>query len=116
MDQSRREQFVNRLSSLGWGTRESIQTLLGSMVSDIRDDIRRGRVREDEIDAVVAFHDDAEDLWRATIASNPPIEVAELLARLRSLRDTCNAPVLAGFERRLDRGVRDAEALEQARK
>lgn len=116
MSDSRREQFIARVSTVGWGTRESIQVLLGAVVSDVREGVVRRRYEESELDTVVRFHDSAEDLWRATIATNPPIPIAELVARLKELIDTCSSqPALAEFEQRLDRGLRDAMALEEAK-
>lgn len=116
MSENRRIDFVKRISSIGWGTRESIQMLLGGIVSDLREDIIRDRFSDDELGAVVAFHDDAEELWRDTIATHPPLDVESIVERLQNLLDACSEPALAGFESRLQRGVRDAEAFMNARK
>ena len=116
MSENRRADFVKRISSIGWGTRESIQMLLGGIVSDLREDIIRDRFSDDELGTVVAFHDDAEELWRDTVATNPPLGLDSMVERLRTLLDACGAPALAGFESRLQRGVRDAEGFLNARK
>jgi hypothetical protein len=117
MSDNRRDQFIARVSTVGWGTRESIQVLLGAVVSDVREGVVRGTYSDAELDVVVDFHDRAEDLWRDTIATNPPIPVDELATRLRDLIRVCNAdPALAEFAQRLERGLRDAEDLNEAKK
>lgn len=109
---SRREEFVKRLSTVGLGTRESIQVMLGAIVCDIRDAAAQHRYSEDEIDEVIAFHDQAEALWRDAIATNPPLAPQQLTARLRALRAGCTGP-LGEFAGKLDRGVEHAERFEQ---
>jgi hypothetical protein len=117
MPDSRRDQFITRVSTVGWGTRESIQVMLGAVVSDVREGVVRGKYGEAELDAVVDFHDRAEVLWRETIASDPPIAIDRLTIQLRELVRACrDDPALAEFELKLGRGLRDAEALEQTRK
>jgi len=113
---NRREQFIARVSTVGWGTRESIQTLLGSVVTDVREGVVQGKYREHELDAVIEFHDRAEELWRQTIATNPPVAVEEVIVRLQDLVDACRAPALSEYEQRLARGLRDAKSLENAKK
>jgi hypothetical protein len=90
--------------------------LLGAVVAEVRSCIIAKRYTETELDTVVAFHDDAEALWQSTVATNPPIAVNALLTRLERLLDTCRTPVLAEFEHRIGRGLRDAEALEEVKK
>lgn len=116
MEQSRRDQFVARVSTVGWGTRESIQALLGAVVAEVREGVISGRYDDGEMDAVVDFHDQAEYLWRQTIATNPPIPIPDLCEHLEDLIEASKTePVLAMFEQRLDRGLRDARALEAAK-
>ena len=112
----RRDRFIARVSTVGWGTRESIQALLGAVVTDVREGVVRGRYREHEMDEVVAFHDRAEELWRRTIATNPPIAVNEIIIRLEDLVEACRAPALSEYEPRLARGLRDARTLEEAKR
>lgn len=112
----RRDQFIARVSTVGWGTRESIQALLGAVVTDVREGVVQGKYREQELDEVVDFHDRAEELWRQTIATNPPIAVNEMIIRLEELVDACRAPALSEYEQRLARGLRDARTLEEARR
>jgi hypothetical protein len=112
MADSRREEFVKRLSTVGLGTRESIQIMLGGIVCDIRDGAAQQRYSEDEMDAVIAFHDQAEALWRDAIATKPPLDPQQLTARLRTLRDACTGP-LGEFAAKLDRGVEHAERFER---
>ncbi|MFQ5704706.1 MAG: hypothetical protein ACE5HT_11865 [Gemmatimonadales bacterium] len=115
MSEYRRSDFIKRVSSIGWGTRESIQMLLGGIVSDLREEIIRDQFSDDELGTVVAFHDRAEELWRDAMGTNPPLDAGDMVARLRQLLDACDAPALAGFESRLRRGLRDAEAFLQSR-
>ncbi len=112
MGDSRREEFVKRLSTAGLGTRESIQIMLGGVVSDIRDGATHKKYAEEEIEVVIAFHDEAELLWQDAIATSPPIEAAELTARLRKLLERCVGP-LGEFESKLRRGVEHAERFER---
>lgn len=115
MSESRRSEFVKRLSTVGLGTRESIQVLLGSIVYDIREQVIHRRFTDDDVDAVVAFHDEAEALWRDTIATDPPLEPREMITRLHSLLDACRGR-LPQFEAKLERGLRNAERFEGERK
>lgn len=112
MGDSRREEFVKRLSTVGLGVRESIQVMLGAVVSDIREGAARKKYGEDEIDKVIAFHDEAESLWQDAITTNPPMEAGELTARLRRLLEQCVGP-LGEFEAKLRRSVEHAEQFER---
>ncbi len=114
MSPSRRDEFVQRLSTVGVGARESIQVLLGNIVYDLREQVLHKRFAEEEMDQVIAFHDAAEALWRDTIASDPPIEPGDLAARLTTLLALCVGP-LGQFERKLEHGVRQAEDLAKQR-
>lgn len=114
MSETRRSDFVRRLSTVGWGARESIQVILGRVVSDVREEIVRKRFDDDVLDDVVAFHDAAEKLWQESIATNPPLEKDELTRRLRGLLESSRSVHLDEFERRLERGVRLAEEFEQS--
>jgi hypothetical protein len=111
MGDSRREEFVKRFSTVGLGARESIQIMLGGVVSDIREGAAHKKYTEDEIDVVIAFHDEAESLWQDSIATNPPLEAAQLTARLRKLLEQCVGP-LGEFEPKLRRSVQHAERFE----
>lgn len=109
MSESRRSEFVRRLSSVGWGARESIQVLLAHVVTDVREAIVKKQYGDADMDEVVAFHDAAEQLWKDAIATNPPLERAALRRRLQELLQKAEHPALAEFERRIERGVRMAE-------
>jgi hypothetical protein len=111
MGDSRREEFVKRFSTVGLGTRESIQIMLGGVVSDIREGAAHKKYADEEMDAVIAFHDEAESLWQDSIATNPPLEAAELTGRLRKLLEECVGP-LGEFEAKLRRSVDHAERFE----
>jgi len=108
MSDNRREQFIKRLSSVGMGTRESVHVLLGSIVYDVREQVVRKQFKDDEMDAVVAFHDQAEALWRDTLSTDPPLDIEQMVARLTKLRDVCTGP-LGQYHAKLERGVRSAE-------
>jgi hypothetical protein len=112
MGDSRREEFVKRLSTAGLGVRESIQIMLAGVVSDVREGAAHKKYAEEEIEVVIAFHDEAESLWQESIATNPPMEAAELTARLHKLLAQCVGP-LGEFESKLRRGVEHAERFEQ---
>lgn len=114
MSDNRREDFVKRLSTVGFGARESIQVMLSNVVFDIREQVVHKRFREDEMDEVISFHDDAEALWRDAIATTPPISPTELFERLSALAKRCVGP-LGQFESKLSHGVRGAEQLVQGR-
>jgi hypothetical protein len=108
MSDSRRDQFIKRLSSVGMGTRESVHVLLGSVVYDVREQVVRKQFKDEEMEAVVAFHDQAEALWRDTLSTDPPLDVEQMVARLAKLRDASTG-ALGQYHAKLDRGVRSAE-------
>lgn len=113
MSETRRSDFVRRISTVGWGAREAIQVILGRVVSDLRDEIVRKRLDYDDLDDVVAFHDAAEKLWQESIATNPPLDKDELARRLRELLELSRSAHLDEFELRLERGVRLAEEFDK---
>lgn len=108
MSEGRRPDFVRRLSTMGMGTRESMHVLLGSIVYDIRTQAVQKRFKDDQMDVVVQFHDQAEALWRDTITTDPPLDPEQMVARLRKLVDRCSGP-LGQFRSKLERGLRNAE-------
>ncbi len=112
MGDHRREEFVKRLSTVGLGTRESIQIMLGVVVSDVRQHTAHKKFSDEEMDAVIGFHDEAEALWQDSIGSNPPLGPQELTARLRKLLTCCTGP-LGEFQSKLARGVDHAEQFER---
>jgi len=107
MSESRRDRFLKRISTVGGGTRESIQMIIGGVVMDVRDMVERGMFVDDEMDAVVTFHDLSEEFWRQTLVSNPPMQPLLMVSGLRQLRDSCVGPV-AGFQPRLDQALEKA--------
>ncbi|MEE8116239.1 MAG: hypothetical protein V3T28_03940 [Gemmatimonadales bacterium] len=111
MSEIRRSEFVRRISTVGWGARESVQILLGRIVSDIRDGILHNRYDDGDLDEVVAFHDATEALWKDSIATNPPLERHQVTIRLKELLEASRTPALGEFERHLERGVRLAESF-----
>jgi hypothetical protein len=112
MGDSRREEFVKRLSTVGLGTRESIQIMLGGIICDIRQHATHKKFSDEEMDAVIAFHDEAEALWQDSIGSNPPLGPQELTARLRRLLKRCTGS-LGEFESKLARAVDHAEQFDR---
>jgi hypothetical protein len=110
MSDNRREEFIKRLSTVGFGARESVQVMLSNVVYDIREQIVHKRIRDDEMDDVIAFHDEAETLWQDAITTDPPIDPHELHDRLVKLLKRCKGP-LAQFERKIDHGVRSVAQL-----
>ena len=110
MADSRRENFVKRLSSVGLGTRESVQVMLGDIVCEIREQAVHKKFTEDDMETVVAFHDAAESLWQDSIATNPPIDPAKLTSQLRDLQQSATG-VLGQYEAKLQRGIDHAEQL-----
>ena len=115
MSEMRRSEFVRRISSVGWGVRESVQVLLGKVVGDVREGIVRKRFDDADLDEVVAFHDKAEALWQQSIATNPPVDRDALVQRLRTLLAEAQSPVLGEFHRSLERGLRLAEEFQRER-
>lgn len=107
MTESRRDRFLQRISTVGGGTREAIQMLLGGIVLDLRDFVERGIFSEEELDVVVPFHDQIEEFWRHTMVSNPPMEPLLMVSGLRQLRDGCVGPIV-GFQVRLDQALQKA--------
>jgi len=110
MSETRRDRFLKRISTVGEGTRDQIQMMLGGIVFDLRDFVERGMFSDEEMDVVVPFHDKVEELWRHTIVSNPPMDPHLMAAGLRQLRAACVGPV-AGFQLRLDQAVEKATAF-----
>ncbi len=112
MSADRRGQFLNRISSVGWGMRENVQLLTGAVVTTIREQVVDGAFSDDEMPEVVAFHDAAEEFWRATMATNPPMEPAAMVAGLRDLLQQCVGP-LAGFQIQVERALDQAGLFER---
>ncbi len=115
MGESRRSEFLKRLSTVGFGPREAIEVVLGSIVHDVREQAVHKRFKEDEMETVVKFHDDAEHLWRDSMATDPPIEPGELKQRLAQLLSEAAGP-LGQFSAKLERCLRNAEELEKKKK
>ena len=115
MTETRRDRFLQRISTVGGGTRDAIQMLLGGVVIDLRDFVERGMFTDEEMDAVVTFHDQIEKFWRQTMVSNPPMEPLLMVSGLRHLRDSCVGPV-AGFQLRLDQALKKAATFSKAGK
>ncbi|MFQ5550482.1 MAG: hypothetical protein ACE5FJ_04505 [Gemmatimonadales bacterium] len=112
MDADPRGEFLNRISSVGWGVRENVQLLTGAVVTTIREQVADGAFSHDEIPGVVAFHDAAEEFWRATMATNPPMEPVAMVTGLRDLLQQC-AGQLAGFQVQVERALEQAKLLER---
>jgi hypothetical protein len=110
MGSSRQSDFLKRLSTVGFGPREAIEVVLGSIVHDVREQAVHKRFKEDEMETVIRFHDDAEHLWRDSMATDPPIEPAELHSRCQRLLDEAIGP-LGQFHSKLERCVRNAQEL-----
>ena len=110
-----RDKFLQRISTVGGGTREAIQMLLGGIVYDLRDMVERGVFGDEEMNTVVAFHDHTEEFWRHTLVTNPPMDPILLVAGLRRLSDECTGP-LEGFNVRLDQALQKAEVFAATRK
>ena len=106
----KRDAFLHRISTVGGGVREDVQMMLGSIVCDVRDMVERGVFQEEEMDAVILFHDQTEAFWRRTMATSPPIDPQLMVAGLRKLRTLCTDP-LAGFAPRLDQAVERARTF-----
>lgn len=115
MDGSRRDKFLQRISTVGGGAREAIQMMLGSVVYDLRDMVERGVFTDEEMEAVVAFHDHTEEFWRRTMTTAPPMDPMLMVAGLRRLREDCTGP-LAGYQVRLDQAVEKATAFAARKK
>jgi len=112
MGESRRSDFLKRLSTVGFGPREAIEVVLASIVHDVREQAVHKRFEEEEMETVVKFHDDAEHLWRDSMATDPPIEPGELKQRLAQLLSEATGP-LGQFNTKLERCLRNVEELEK---
>ena len=115
MTESPRRDFLNRISSVGWGTREDVQMLIGAVVTTIREHVADGGFDDDEMPEIVAFHDATEEFWRATLATNPPMAPAAMTEGLRELLVRCKGP-LAGFQIPVERALEQAERFEEMRR
>lgn len=115
MDESQRDRFIKRISTVGAGLREDVQLALGVIVSDLRAQVIEGAVPDDEVTTLVALHDATEALWRATLSSTPPLRPEELVARLRELRDHCAGPT-EGFRIQFAQVLEKAEVLRSTKK
>lgn len=115
MSETRRDRFLQRISTVGGGTRDAIQMLLGGIVIDLRDFVERGIFTDEEMDTVVPFHDKVEEFWRHTMVSNPPMEPLLMVSGLKHLRASCVGPV-AGFQLRLDQALDKATTFAKAGK
>jgi hypothetical protein len=113
MGENRREAFLKRLSTVGFGAREAMEVMLSDIVHDVREQVVQKRFREEEMEKVAEFHDHAEDLWRDVVKTDPPISAAVLTKRMRELLLLCVGP-LGQYERRIQHGVRAAEEFEKA--
>ena len=112
MGESRRSEFLKRLSTVGFGPREAIEVVLASIVHDVREQAVHKRFEEGEMETVVKFHDDAEHLWRDSMAIDPPIEPGELKQRLAQLLSEATGP-LGQFNTKLERCLRNVEEMEK---
>ena len=112
MGESRRSDFLKRLSTVGFGPREAIEVVLANIVHDVREQAVHKRFEEEEMETVVKFHDDAEHLWRDAMATDPPIEPGELKQRLAQLLSEATGP-LGQFNTKLERCLRNVEELEK---
>lgn len=93
MGRSLRSQFLKRISSVGWGARESVQTILGGVVYEVRDEVADGAFAEADLMRVIRFHDEVEGLWRDSLATDPPLGVEEIRQRLDHLLGHCFGPL-----------------------
>ncbi len=114
MAENTRDAFLKRLSTVGFGARESVQVMLANLVYDIRERVVRKRFRDEEMDAVIAFHDDAEKLWGEVMATDPLLDPGDMVSRLKKLLEACQGP-LAQYERKLAHGLRSAEEFAKNR-
>ncbi len=78
--------------------------MVGRIVSDIREQAVHARFSDDDMAAVVPFHDEAEQLWTEMMATNPPLSPAEVRSRIVGLLERCRGP-LDQFEPQLQRGL-----------
>ena len=110
MGEGTRDAFLKRISTVGTGTREVIQMLLGELVLEVRDQVARGVFADDELDQVVEFHDRAEDLWRHSLATNPPLQPDDLQREVDALEAAATG-TLTGFGIQLEIVKRKVEDL-----
>ena len=110
MGRSLRSQFLKRISSVGWGVRESVQTVLGGVVTQLREQVADHSFAEEDLEQVIAFHDEVESLWRDSLATAPTLAVDELGARLDLLLGACIGP-LRGVRVHLERAREHLKAL-----
>jgi hypothetical protein len=115
MSDDQRAEFLNRISSVGWGSRDNVQKHLGGIVTAIREQVAEGGFEEGEMDRVVAFHDATEEFWRDTMSTNPPMPPRQLIDGLRKLREQCVGP-LAGFMVQVDAALEQAELFDQLKR
>ena len=115
MTKVQRSDFLNRISSVGWGTRENVQMLIGGVVTTIREQVADGAFDDDDVPKVVAFHDANEEFWRATMTTNPPMAPAAMIVGLRELLARCVGP-LADFHIQLERALNQAELFEEIKR
>ena len=110
MSDDPRSRFLNRISSVGWGARESVQTVLGTLVSQVRTQIADGVLEGEDLQRAIRFHDNVEELWRDTLASDPPLAVSSMEARLDTLVGECTGPLMGSMPY-LQRAREHAHAL-----
>ena len=115
MSEDQRTEFLNRISSVGWGSRENVQMLLGGIVTTIRAQVAESGFGEDEMGRVVAFHDATEEFWRATMSTKPPMPSPQLIEGIRKLGELCVGP-LAGFQVQVERALDQAELFDQLKR
>ncbi len=111
---SKRSKFLKRISTVGGGIRETLQMAMGGIVTDLREFIEKGLFDDADLDQIVAFHDDAEVLWRSMIMTNPPMNPSLVVQRLAKLESVCHGP-LDGFQLRLSDLRKKAETFERGR-
>ena len=114
MAENTRDEFLRRLSTVGFGARESVQVMLANLVYDVRERVVRKRFRDEEMDGVIAFHDEAEKLWGDVMATDPLLDPNEMVTRLKNLLDDCRGP-LGQYERKLAHGLHNAEEFAKGR-
>ena len=63
----------------------------------------------------IQFHDRAEELWRDTLSSDPPLAVSDLRTRLDTLMGECSGPLMGSMPY-LQRAREHAHSLEVAKR
>lgn len=111
MGEDLRRKFLKRISTVGWGARESVQTVLGLMVTELRTQIADGGFSDTDLPRAITFHDAAERLWRDSLASDPPIPAPELRTRLDRLAGECSGALLGAMPM-LERAREHARTLD----